>query len=100
MTPTSEAIISVLLSVPAGSIMSYGAVAAAAGLRNGARSVVRILHTCSRSHNLPWWRIIRSDGRIALAPGCGLEEQLTLLRSEGVVISDDGRVSARGVSHL
>jgi len=95
MSPTSEVIISVLRAVPAGSVMSYGDAAAAAGLRNGARAVVRILHACSGSHDLPWWRIVRSDGRIALSPGCGLEEQIALLRSEGVEVSDDGRVAKR-----
>ncbi len=95
MSPTSEAIIEVLQNIPPGSVMSYGDVAAAAGLRNGARAVVRILHACSGSHDLPWWRIIRSDGRIALSPGAGLEEQISLLRGEGVQVSNDGKIGIK-----
>jgi methylated-DNA-protein-cysteine methyltransferase-like protein len=45
----------------------------------------------SGKYNLPWHRIIRSDGRIAL-DGEGRALQITLLRGEGVKVSDDGKV--------
>jgi methylated-DNA-protein-cysteine methyltransferase-like protein len=44
----------------------------------------------SRTQNLPWHRIIRADGRIALPSGGGKEEQIALLRAEGVKVSDGG----------
>ncbi|MBN1519799.1 MAG: MGMT family protein [Spirochaetales bacterium] len=92
MNQISERIISVIASIPAGSVASYGAVAAAAGLPNGARQVARLLHSASAEHNLPWWRVVRSDGKIALAPGYGFEEQAARLREEGVRVLPDGRV--------
>jgi len=45
----------------------------------------------SEKFNLPWHRIIRSNGSIALR-GEGRDLQITLLRSEGVEISTDGLV--------
>jgi methylated-DNA-protein-cysteine methyltransferase-like protein len=53
---------------------------------------VRVLHSLSEKENLPWHRIIRADGSIALRPSGGLELQSALLRSEGVEVSEDGRV--------
>jgi methylated-DNA-protein-cysteine methyltransferase-like protein len=47
----------------------------------------------SRSQDLPWHRIIRADGRIALPEGGGRELQIALLRSEGVEVSGGGRVN-------
>jgi methylated-DNA-protein-cysteine methyltransferase-like protein len=46
----------------------------------------------SRTQNLPWHRIIRANGRIALPSGGGKEEQIALLRAEGVKVSGAGVV--------
>jgi len=46
----------------------------------------------SEKYNLPWYRIIRSDGSIVLAEGAGRELQISLLRREGVKVSDNGKV--------
>jgi methylated-DNA-protein-cysteine methyltransferase-like protein len=51
-----------------------------------------VLHTLSRSCVLPWHRIIRADGSIALESCRGREMQIALLRSEGVEVSDSGRI--------
>ncbi|MDR2471850.1 MAG: MGMT family protein [Treponema sp.] len=79
-------------SVPPGKVSSYGAVALAAGLRNGGRQTARILHTMAGPHHLPWHRIVRAGGSIALEPGRGREEQIRLLRAEGVSVSRAGTV--------
>jgi len=92
MTENSERIVAVLKAIPFGRVMSYGEVAAAAGLPNGARQVARLLHSLSSKLELPWHRVIKSDGHIALPPGGGLEIQVALLRDEGVVVSAEGRV--------
>ncbi len=93
MTETTARIIAVLKSLKRGTVSSYGAVAAAAGVPNGARSVARVLHSMSRTENLPWHRVVRSDGRIALPRGAGFELQKALLEKEGISVSDEGRVS-------
>jgi methylated-DNA-protein-cysteine methyltransferase-like protein len=76
-------------------VSSYRDIALAAGLPNGARQVARILHAMSHTQNLPWHRIIRADGRVALPAGGGREEQIALLRAEGVTVSDAGTVEPR-----
>jgi methylated-DNA-protein-cysteine methyltransferase-like protein len=46
----------------------------------------------SEKHGLPWHRVIRADGSIALENGGGRELQAALLRAEGVEVSESGRV--------
>jgi len=92
MTDTTRKIIEQILAVPNGKVSSYSGIALKAGLANGARQTVRVLHSMSEKYNLPWHRIIRSNGSIALAEGEGRELQISLLRREGVKVSDNGRV--------
>jgi len=84
-------IIEQILAVPKGKVSSYRDIAARAGLPNGARQTVRVLHSMSEKYDLPWHRIIRSDGRIALE-GEGRDMQIALLRGEGVKVSRNGKV--------
>jgi methylated-DNA-protein-cysteine methyltransferase-like protein len=93
MTESTRHIIEALRAVPPGRVSCYRDIALAAGLPNGARQVARILHSMSRTQDLPWHRIIRADGRIALPTGGGREEQIALLRAEGVTVSDAGVVA-------
>jgi methylated-DNA-protein-cysteine methyltransferase-like protein len=81
-----------LKAIPRGMVTTYGAIAAAAGLVNGARQVVRVLHSSAESEGLPWHRILRKDGSIALPAGGGLELQKALLEEEGVLVDKEGRV--------
>jgi methylated-DNA-protein-cysteine methyltransferase-like protein len=76
-------------------VATYGGVAEMAGNARGARQVVRVLHTCSETENLPWWRVVNRDGKIALKPGFGFEEQLDLLRAEGVGVGPAGRIDLK-----
>ena len=92
MSDIGDRIRSVLREIPPGRVVSYAGAAARAGVANGGRTTARILHACSRKDGLPWHRVIRSDGRIALPPGGGFELQKTLLEAEGVEVSPEGRV--------
>ena len=94
MTDNTCRIIEQILAVPKGKVSSYRDIAAKAGLANGARQTVRVLHSMSEKFNLPWYRIIRCDGKIALE-GEGREVQINLLRSEGVEVSPEGRVDMK-----
>ena len=91
MTDNTRKIIEQILAVPKGRVCSYRDIALKAGISNGARQTVRTLHAMSEKFNLPWYRIIRSDGTIGLE-GDGRELQIKLLRKEGVKISKEGRV--------
>lgn len=92
MDSSSDRIKSVIGRIPAGRVTSYGQVARMAGIPRGARTVARILHSSSRACGLAWWRIIKADGRIALARGSGFEAQRAALVSEGVRVDEDGLV--------
>jgi methylated-DNA-protein-cysteine methyltransferase-like protein len=65
-------------AIPSGSVMTYGDVAEAAGLRS-ARIVGHILSRGAEP--VPWHRVVRSDGTVA--PHLQ-DEQLARLRAEGV----------------
>jgi methylated-DNA-protein-cysteine methyltransferase-like protein len=76
----------VLVGLGEGQVVSYGWVAAEAGYPGRARAVGRFLSR--HGGGLPWWRVVRVDGRLA-APDP--EGQAALLREEGVVVVE-GRV--------
>jgi methylated-DNA-protein-cysteine methyltransferase-like protein len=95
MTDTTRRIMEQILAVPRGRVSCYRDIALRAGLPNGARQAVRVLHSLSKQHDLPWHRIIRADGSIALEQGAGRELQIRLLRAEGVKVSPAGRVDMR-----
>ena len=81
-------IVGVLFSIPEGSVVTYGGVAAAAGYPKQSRLVGRILSLYSDALDLPWWRVVNVQGR--LVPG-NEREQTELLESEGVELVN-GRV--------
>lgn len=93
VTPGEAAtrILAAIRAVPAGEVAGYGHIARRAGLPGRARLVARVL----RDHGdptLPWHRIVRSDGAIAIPRGTpGHDEQIRRLRAEGVVVTG-GRV--------
>jgi methylated-DNA-protein-cysteine methyltransferase-like protein len=87
--PTSEIsftqqVIEVIKKIPRGKVLTYGQIAALAGNPRGARQVVRVLHTGTEKHKLPWHRVVNRQGKVALKPGYGYEIQRELLQREGV----------------
>ena len=83
----TERVIHIIHSIPSGHVMSYGQVAAAAEV-HARRQVVRILHSMSKKHGLPWHRIINAQGAISYTA----EDQRKLLEAEGIVFSLKGKV--------
>lgn len=59
MTEMTDRVVDLVLSIPAGRVMTYGDVAHAVG--TGARAVGRILH--DGGHDIPWWRVVDAEGR-------------------------------------
>ncbi|MUM16540.1 DNA methyltransferase [Mycobacterium sp. CBMA271] len=88
-----ELVRSLVASIPAGRVATYGDIADAAGL-SSARIVGWIMRTDSA--DLPWHRVIGSSGRPA--PHIRTR-QLELLRAEGV-LAVDGRIALREVRHV
>lgn len=87
----TDRVIAVISDIPAGRVACYGQVAALAGNPRGARQVVRVLHSSSRKHGLPWHRVINSRGEISLPSGAGGDLQRELLAQEGVEPDIRGR---------
>lgn len=92
MQEASKRILDIISRIPEGRVCSYGDVAGYAGIPRGARTVARLLHACSANAGLPWQRVVRADGGIALPEGGGFEEQKALLELEGVAVDGRGRV--------
>lgn len=85
----------VVAAIPVGYVASYGQVAELAGIARGARQVGRALGFAPADMNLPWFRVLRSDGRIAMAPdSSGYKRQRRHLLDDGVVV-EGGRVNMR-----
>lgn len=82
-----------IAAIPAGRVASYGAIAARAGLPGRARLVGKLLGEKPDGMELPWFRVLRASGEIALPAGSrGFREQVRRLRAEGVVVKN-GRVA-------
>lgn len=97
MTTVSEtyrAIYAVVGRIPAGSVATYGQVAALAGLPGRARLVGYALSALSGRSNLPWHRVVNAQGHIS-ARSCGSDadmEQRLRLEHEGVSFDAGGRI--------
>jgi len=91
----TDIVCSLLKTVPPGSVVSYGGLAAAAGSPRAARQVVRILHTQSRIQNLPWHRVVAAGGRIVIKDPMAADLQKQLLHSEGIRFEIDGHISLK-----
>ena len=85
LTPWLEKVRDAVRSIPRGETASYARVALMAGKPGAARAVVRALHSLD---DVPWWRVVRSDGSLAEAVAV---EQARRLGREGV------RVEGRGI---
>nr|WP_202113256.1 MGMT family protein [Paenibacillus sp. MMS18-CY102] len=78
-------VVEIIKGIPAGHVMTYGQIAAWAGSPRAARQVVRLLHSLSMKHGLPWHRVVNAKGEIAIQDVEGRDTQLFLLEQEGVV---------------
>jgi methylated-DNA-protein-cysteine methyltransferase-like protein len=84
-----------LASIPAGCVISYGQLAALAGMPGAARWAARTLSQLPQGTTLPWHRVIRASGSPGLGSDCpqGLEQRQRL-REEGINLTND-RVNMR-----
>lgn len=88
----AEAIRAVVSRIPPGQVSSYGEVASRAGLPGRARLIGKVLGKTPDGVELPWFRVLRSDGRIAFPPQSKpYREQRARLIGEGVRV-ERGRV--------
>lgn len=80
------------LSIPPGRVTTYGALArAAGGGGQAARSVSGILAKAPKSYQIPWHRIVYSDGHVWKSS----EHDVTrkkLYKKEGIKVNEKGKI--------
>ncbi|MDB2686990.1 MGMT family protein [Mariniblastus sp.] len=72
-----------------GEVVSFGDIAGRAGKPNASRAAGRMLSKI-RDSDLPWWRVVYSNGKLPL---CNPTLQTERLEAEGVSVKN-GRVTA------
>lgn len=83
-----KAVYAVLSQVPAGRVVSYGALAFLAGYPRAARRAGLAMRRCPDS--LPWQRVVHSDGSVS--GGYFPELRRALLEGEGVIFGSSGKI--------
>jgi methylated-DNA-protein-cysteine methyltransferase-like protein len=86
-----EAIYDIVRQVPRGRVTTYGLIAAAIGMKSGARMVGYAMNSCHGIvPQVPAHRVVNRNGLLTgkahFGPG---EEMANLLRGEGVRVKDD-----------
>lgn len=91
----TERAVALIKQIPSGKVMTYGQIAGLAGSTRGARQVVRVLHSMSKKHNLPWHRVINSKGEIGFKDEEMYVVQKLSLEAEGILVSSDGKLDLK-----
>jgi len=85
-----------VMSIPVGSVATYGQVAEEAGLPRRARLVGAALKHLTGDSGVPWHRVVNAQGRISDRPRPdAVIEQRILLEDEGVVFTASGRIDLK-----
>ncbi|MRN55513.1 MGMT family protein [Paenibacillus monticola] len=92
MKPFTAKVIHIIQSIPEGKVMTYGGIARTAGSPRGARQVVRILHSMSRLHKLPWHRVVNVKGIISIMDEESSSLQKLYLLGEGILFDEKGAI--------
>lgn len=98
--PVYERIYAVVRQIPPGKVSTYGQIA---GMVGGctARMVGYAMAALPYNTNVPWQRVINSQGKVsARIGGSGSAEQRQLLEAEGVRFDQNGRVNFSQVGWL
>ena len=93
MTEFDERVDAAVRTIPRGGTRSYGEVAEMAGSPGAARAVGESLKRHEFDSDVPWWRVVRSDGTF---PGGDPQKVARVLLEEGVAFTNDGRVAGYG----
>ena len=96
-----EIVWEIVRQIPEGKVATYGQIATMIPVSKSmdpkdyaawsARWVGSAMAACPE--DVPWQRVINSQGKISLRPGAGADQQRNLLEAEGVVFDQRGRVN-------
>ena len=79
-----------LLKVPKGRITTYGELAKAVGLKNGQRTIGKIMNKNPFPVIIPCHRVVKSDGKVG-GYAYGEKVKINMLTKEGIKI-ENGRI--------
>lgn len=90
-----QMILATVAQIPYGHVASYGQIAAMCGLPRHARLVGRVLSELKEDNDIPWHRVINSQGLISNGrlDKFGHNVQRQRLIAEGVVFNQNNKVS-------
>ena len=99
----NQAVWQIVRQIPPGSIATYGQIAAlispppGMSLQDyrawGARWVGSAMAACPE--DVPWQRVVNSQGKISLRPGGGYEVQHQMLEDEGISFDERDRINLK-----
>ena len=85
----AQYILTVVSLIPVGKVATYGQIAQLAGLPKHARLVGYVLKHIDAGADLPWYRVINSQGKISLGKldddGANVQQQKLLAEGEAVI---------------
>ena len=91
--PATRKITALVKNIPRGRVATYGQIAALADRPKNSRQVGSVLKSLPADSQVPWHRVVNSQGRISGRNNATTEGlQRCLLESEGVELSDSGRI--------
>ncbi|HPY40501.1 MAG TPA: MGMT family protein [Thiolinea sp.] len=87
----------VVKQIPEGSVATYGDIANLTGLPRHARLVGYSLNALPESSDVPWYRVVNSQGQLSVAKlsHASAAEQRERLLAEGVEFTAQGRVALK-----
>jgi methylated-DNA-protein-cysteine methyltransferase related protein len=94
-----ENVLNIVKGIPAGSVLSYGDVAALAGSPRAARVVGGILATLGLpEREIPWWRVVNKQMQISIRGHAAdeREQQKELLEAEGWEVDAEYKLKMPG----
>ncbi|MFW9879472.1 MAG: MGMT family protein [Candidatus Thorarchaeota archaeon] len=91
----TEKVINIIKNIPKGKILTYGFIAKLAGNPRAARQVSWVLHSSSKKYNLPWHRVISSNGKISMTSIEDKQHQRKLLELEGIEFFDNFKIDLK-----
>lgn len=86
-----EKAFAIIRQIPAGTVASYGQIAALIDSPRAARQVGWMLATVPAESDLPWWRVVNKKGYLSIRNddiGAKLKQK-ELLEAEGVEVNDE-----------
>jgi len=91
---TFDIIYTVVKEIPLGRVATYGQIAAIVSPGLPARIVGYALHGLSDATEVPWQRVINSQGKISYAVSRNEHDSLQqkLLEQEGILFTADGKI--------